>query len=430
MVAGILAPLLGGASAQLTGLSPVVATPPAPEAPASVTLPIPPEPPALPAPPPPDVPYVATPVVRLTASEVPWQLWHAYSRAVANAPAACHLEISLLEAIGEVESGSLRGRALDDGNRAVPAVLGPVLDGGRFAAIRDTDDGRLDGHRTWDRAVGPMQFIPSTWARWGRDADGDGTADPQDIDDAAASTGAYLCAGGRDLSTSEGLREAVLSYNHSTAYLALVLRWKARFDQAAPGAGIVTLPSAPSQPRPTLVATPAVTVVKPIAPAPQPTPQPAPPATPDPEPAQPPAEEPVQPPAEEPPPEVVPDPPTTTPSPEPEPEPAPPTCVAVPADDPADDPTDDPTGEPTDVPADDPTGASTTGTDPPTNTPADPVESPDTPEANDDTPDTTTPDATTPDPCELDHEEGTVKGEHPNQHASAAPQAPDRPKHD
>ena len=38
--------------------------------------------------------------------------------------------------------------------------------------------GRLDGDDTWDRAVGPMQFIPSTWAWSGRDGDGDGVAQP------------------------------------------------------------------------------------------------------------------------------------------------------------------------------------------------------------------------------------------------------------
>ena len=83
--------------------------------------------------------------------------------------------------------------------------------------MADTDGGRLDGDTTWDRAVGPMQFLPSTWRTFGVDGDGDGVADPQDVEDASASTAAYLCYGGRDLPAG-GLRTAILSYNHSAAY--------------------------------------------------------------------------------------------------------------------------------------------------------------------------------------------------------------------
>jgi Transglycosylase SLT domain len=154
---------------------------------------------------------------------VPDALWAAYTAAADAVPASCNLDPRLLAAIGQVESGSLAGRGLDAGNRAVPAVFGPVLDGRQFATIRDTDHGRWDGDVTWDRAVGPMQFIPSTWARYGRDADRDGVADPQDIEDAALSAAGYLCAGGRDLAQPGDLRAAILAYNHSTSYLATVL---------------------------------------------------------------------------------------------------------------------------------------------------------------------------------------------------------------
>ena len=159
-----------------------------------------------------------------TATDIPDVLWAAYRSARASAPAACRLPVQLLAAIGQVESGSLAGRGLDSRHRAVPAVLGPVLDGKGFAAIRDTDGGRLDGDPVWDRAVGPMQFIPSTWQRWGRDGNHDGVSDPQNVEDAAYSAAAYLCAGGRDLAKPAGLRSAILSYNHSAAYLADVLR--------------------------------------------------------------------------------------------------------------------------------------------------------------------------------------------------------------
>jgi len=142
---------------------------------------------------------------------------------VAGAPPSCHLPISLLAAIGQLESGSLAGRSIDAAHRAQPPVLGPVLDGVSFAAIRDSDGGRLDGNAVWDRAVGPMQFIPGTWATFGVDGDGNGQADPQNVYDATASAARYLCAGGRDLAVAPDLQSAILSYNHSTAYLSGVL---------------------------------------------------------------------------------------------------------------------------------------------------------------------------------------------------------------
>ena len=180
------------------------------------------------------------------ATSVPEVLWSAYRSAVDSAPSSCRLPVELLAAIGQVESGSLAGRGLDRRHRAVPAVLGPVLDGRGFAAISDTDDGRFDGDTTWDRAVGPMQFIPSTWQRWGRDGNSDGTRDPQNVEDAAFSAAAYLCADSRDLSSAAGLRSAILSYNHSEAYLADVL---ALMRTVTPGGSIprsvFTVPSAP-----------------------------------------------------------------------------------------------------------------------------------------------------------------------------------------
>lgn len=150
-------------------------------------------------------------------------LWAAYDRAARKAPTGCHLPTTLLAAIGHVESGSLAGRRLDPDHNVVPPVLGPVLSGGRFAAIRDSDGGRWDGDRVWDRAVGPMQFIPGTWRLWGSDGSGDGVANPQNLDDAAYSAARYLCAGGRDLTRTADLRAAILAYNHSSSYLATVL---------------------------------------------------------------------------------------------------------------------------------------------------------------------------------------------------------------
>ncbi|EWT01382.1 hypothetical protein N865_08680 [Intrasporangium oryzae NRRL B-24470] len=150
-------------------------------------------------------------------------LWAAYSSAADALSTTCHLPVTLLAAIGEVESSSLRGRRLDSRHDVVPPVIGPALSGGQFASVRDTDGGRLDGDPVWDHAVGPMQFIPATWRIWGADGNGDGVADPENIEDAALTAGRYLCAGGRDLSRRADLQDAILSYNHSQRYLATVL---------------------------------------------------------------------------------------------------------------------------------------------------------------------------------------------------------------
>ncbi|MGW1881550.1 lytic transglycosylase domain-containing protein [Streptomyces sp. NPDC001970] len=156
--------------------------------------------------------------------------------ALATAAPGCGLRWQLPAAIGQVESGHARGgRVAPDGTALTP-ILGPRLDGNGFAAIRDTDGGRYDGDVRYDRAVGPMQFIPSTWAVWGADGNGDAAADPQNVHDAALAAGRYLCAGGRDLLDPYDLDRAILAYNHSTAYLRTVRAWFAYYLE---GHGVV-----------------------------------------------------------------------------------------------------------------------------------------------------------------------------------------------
>ena len=154
----------------------------------------------------------------------------AYRAAAASVPTSCNLPVALLAAIGQIESGSAGGRQVGSDHVVRPGIYGPLLDGGPFAVIRDTDNGTLDGNRSWDRAVGPMQFIPSTWARSGVDGDGDGRADPQNVYDAAFSAAGYLCRYGRDLSVPTDLRAAIYSYNQSDAYVFAVLEWMSYFD--------------------------------------------------------------------------------------------------------------------------------------------------------------------------------------------------------
>ena len=77
-----------------------------------------------------------------------------------------------------------------------------------------------------------MQFIPSTWRKWGTDANGDGKADPGNIVDAATAAGRYLCraAGDLTLGTEAGVIRAILSYNPNQTYLRVV---GARFEALA-----------------------------------------------------------------------------------------------------------------------------------------------------------------------------------------------------
>src|SRR5207344_1846791 len=98
----------------------------------------------------------------------------------------------------------------------------------------------------FDRAVGPMQFIPSTWAGWGVDGNGDGIADPFNIYDAAAAAADYLCAAGGDLRTSAGQQRAIMAYNASTSYLSIVLSYEAAYAAGVPGVTIPVFGSPPS----------------------------------------------------------------------------------------------------------------------------------------------------------------------------------------
>jgi membrane-bound lytic murein transglycosylase B len=140
--------------------------------------------------------------------------------AVSTTTPACQLRWTTLAGIGKVESahGTDHAALAPDG-KALPPIIGAPLDGlGGRAAVPDTDGGRLDGDRVWDRAVGPMQFIPSTWNQYAADADGDGVTDINDINDAALAAAKYLCASNRNLSVAGDWWAAILSYNAVQAY--------------------------------------------------------------------------------------------------------------------------------------------------------------------------------------------------------------------
>jgi membrane-bound lytic murein transglycosylase B len=182
-----------------------------------------------------------------SVADIPAIALSAYRNAAAKqsiVDPSCHVPWSLLAGIGRVESshGRYGGSRPDASGVVHPAILGPVLDGsGGNAAISDTDAGKYDADTRWDRAVGPMQFIPSTWATSGRDGDGDGIRDPENLFDAALSAANYLCASGGDLRTADAANRAVLSYNHSWDYVLVVRGYAASYarqDLSAVIAGV------------------------------------------------------------------------------------------------------------------------------------------------------------------------------------------------
>ncbi|MFJ6717132.1 lytic murein transglycosylase [Streptomyces sp. NPDC091259] len=259
------------------------------------------------------------------ARGIPASVLAAYRRAerkIADTDPGCGLPWQLLAAIGKIESGQAGGGRVDAAGTTLRPILGPVLDGNGFASISDTDGGAYDGDARYDRAVGPMQFIPSTWAAWGQDGNGDGRRDPNNVYDAALAAGRYLCAGSRDLRVGADLDRAVLSYNQSGEYLRTVRSWYAYYlsgtrevpDESGTGAtgtpGAKPTPTPTPTPTPSPVPTPTPTPTRTPTPSPSTTPKPSPTPTPTPKPT--------------PSPTTTPTPsPSTTPKPSPTPTPTP-----------------------------------------------------------------------------------------------------------
>ena len=167
---------------------------------------------------------------RIAVGDVPVRAYEAYvyaTRIVDAQQPGCRISWWALAAIGKTETrhGSYGGAVILPNGDVAPRILGPPLTGGPFAVVTDTDDGALDGDTQYDRAVGPMQFIPSTWRTSGADGNGDGVADPHNYFDAAVAAARYLCRGARGvpLDTEAGMRAAALSYNRSQHYANVVI---------------------------------------------------------------------------------------------------------------------------------------------------------------------------------------------------------------
>jgi membrane-bound lytic murein transglycosylase B len=180
---------------------------------------------------------------------IPMVALAAYRNAEAKMAAAapgCGVSWNLLAGIGRIESGHAGGGAVDARGTAVYPIYGPALDGtlpGNEVIIQSSVGNQV----TYARAMGPMQFLPGTWARYAADGDGDGIADPQNLFDSTLAAARYLCSGGLNLRDPAGVMAAILRYNNSMAYAQNVLGWAAAY---ATGVVPVDLPPIVGPPPP------------------------------------------------------------------------------------------------------------------------------------------------------------------------------------
>jgi len=176
-------------------------------------------------------------VVVTNSVGIPPRSLGAYQAAVPQLPADCRMRWQVIAGFSAIESGhgTFSGDGIDrsagpnpDGSLVAP-IVGPALDGGDFALIWDTDGGKLDGDRVYDRAVGPTQFLPQVWRAYM------GDADPQNIDNAAVATGRKVCGdAGGPVDNEANLRRAAFAYNPDNSYVDEVVARVRQYDASGP----------------------------------------------------------------------------------------------------------------------------------------------------------------------------------------------------
>jgi cell wall-associated NlpC family hydrolase len=184
-----------------------------------------------------------------SAADIPARMLTAYKKAVQQVgtyvPTCQGMRWPILAGIAKVESNHAIGRTIVANGDIRPKIYGVLLGGsgagGNTTVVPDSDGGKWDGTATGERAVGPFQFLPSTWQSVGKDGNGDTIADPHNADDAALGAALYLCGRGRDLSKRTQLRAAIWQYNHSSAYVAEVTGWIDQYTTAAKDPGLKNL---------------------------------------------------------------------------------------------------------------------------------------------------------------------------------------------
>lgn len=164
-------------------------------------------------------------------AEIPRELLGVYMAASLTCEG---LPWTVLAAIGWVESRHAGGRADPLSGAVEPPIVGPALDG-RPGLAAVPDPSSPDG---WARALGPMQFLPGTWARWAvvaPDRPPGAVPDPHNAWDAIHSAANYLCGGADRIGD---LRAVLRRYNRSNAYVDGVLAKAAQYGGgSAPATG-------------------------------------------------------------------------------------------------------------------------------------------------------------------------------------------------
>ncbi len=172
---------------------------------------------------------IAVPDINITA-------YKNAERILATENPTCNMPWTLIAGIGRVESSHANNGKADANGELLAPIYGPALDGSLSGNQVITDG------NGYVRAEGPMQFLPETWRKYGVDGNGDGKADPQNLFDAALTTGKYLCDGNLDMRDLGQQNKAILRYNNSIAYVANVMAWELAYST-----GVV--PPAGSTPR-------------------------------------------------------------------------------------------------------------------------------------------------------------------------------------
>lgn len=170
---------------------------------------------------------------------------NAEAKMAVSAP-GCGVSWNLLAGIGRIESMHANFGATDARGNPMRPIFGPALDGtlpGNEIVVAST----TGSQPTYARAMGPMQFLPGTWARYAADGDGDGISDPQNLYDSTLAAAQYLCSGALNLREPSQVMTAVLRYNNSLPYARNVLGWAAGY---ATGVFPVDLPPLVGPPPP------------------------------------------------------------------------------------------------------------------------------------------------------------------------------------
>lgn len=151
----------------------------------------------------------------------------AHASAVRAAEAALRAQSTAFTVITSDRIASMRMMPASPAYMAIyhraAAAMCPGLSWTVLAAIGQVESGHgQDTSTSYAGAMGPMQFLPATFASYAVDGDHDGFADIMDPADAIFSAARYLCANGAGTGPN-ALANAIFHYNHADWYVQMVL---------------------------------------------------------------------------------------------------------------------------------------------------------------------------------------------------------------